>query len=119
LLFLGGWGAPTASYFVLFKELSNHFEVTAIDMLGMGCSGRPEYYAYDADSCIEFFMLQLEAWMAATKYDSAAGTPFHIMGHSMGCYFATHYTLRHPSKVDQLLFISPAGIYANGPDWTP
>jgi pimeloyl-ACP methyl ester carboxylesterase len=66
LLFLGGWGAPTASYFSLFKDLSEHFEITAVDMLGMGCSGRPNYYAFDVDSSLEFFMLQLEAWLEAS-----------------------------------------------------
>ena len=76
-----------------------HFDVTAVDMLGMGCSGRPSYYAFDVDSCLEFFMLQLEAWLEASSY-AAPGEKFHIMGHSMGCYFATHYALRHPAQVD-------------------
>ena len=43
LLFMGGWGASSASYFALFKELSNFFEVTTIDQLGFGCSGRPDF----------------------------------------------------------------------------
>lgn len=67
-------------------------------MLGFGCSGRPEYHAKTVDTTNEFFMTQMESWMKATKYEEDG--PFNIMGHSMGCYFATLYSLRNPGKVE-------------------
>jgi len=54
--------------------------------------------------------------MAVTKYEEAG--PFNIMGHSMGCYFAILYSTRNPGKVDQMMFISAAGLYGNPSDWS-
>ena len=37
-----GWGASGVSYFPIYDKLRNEFEITVIDVLGFGCSGRPE-----------------------------------------------------------------------------
>ena len=87
-------------------------------MLGFACSGRPDYHAATIDTTNEFFMLSLESWMKQTGYDQKKDR-FNIMAHSMGCYFATLYSVRNPTQVDQLLFISAAGIYGNPDDWSP
>jgi len=60
-----------------------------VDCLGFGSSGRPDFYCNDAQQCIEFFVLQLEAWITKTGYDKQG--PFSVMSHSMGCYIMTHY----------------------------
>lgn len=97
MLFLPGWAAGSSLYCPIFKEMSRHFEITCIDILGMGASGRPGYNAYTPQRAIDFFMLQMEAWMKATKY--AEQGPFHFLGHSMGCYFASHYKVKYPDQI--------------------
>lgn len=116
LLFFAGWAAPSSAYAMIFKELQKHFEVTTIDMLGMGCSGRPDYYAKTIEENIEFFMLSIENWMKQTGYNEQK---FNILAHSMGCYFSTNYACRHPNEIEQIMFISAAGMYGNPVDFTP
>ena len=56
LLFIVGYSATSPAYFAIFKELSKYFEVTGIDPLGWGGSGRPEYYVRDYQDTVDFFM---------------------------------------------------------------
>ena len=62
-LFLPGYAAPVGAYFSIFNSLQKAFdEVTYVDFLGMGCSGRPTFQAFDTNDCIDFFIMQLILW---------------------------------------------------------
>lgn len=58
----------------------------------------------------------MEAWIEASRYLIDGGS-FHLMAHSMGCFISTHYKIRHPEQIEQMMFLSPAGISGNPPGW--
>ena len=49
LLFIPGFGASASAYCFLWKELSCYFDITTVDMMGFGCSGRPRYKAFELE----------------------------------------------------------------------
>jgi len=36
--------------------------------------------------------------------------PFYLVGHSLGGFLVSHYTLRYPENVEKLLLVSPIGF---------
>ena len=42
VLFVHGFGGSSATYHSFISELSDKFETYSFDLLGMGCSGKPE-----------------------------------------------------------------------------
>jgi len=71
----------------------------------MGLSSRPKFTLNDTTQVVEFFIDSIEKWRVA-----AGLKRFHIMGHSLGGYLATHYALKYPENVLKVSLISPAGI---------
>ena len=43
MVMIHGFGGGGAVFFKMMYHLSNYFEVIAIDLLGQGASGRPQY----------------------------------------------------------------------------
>ena len=84
----------------MFKALSEEFEVTTIDVLGFGCSGRPEFACWTPDRVIGWFEWQLRAWMDETGYDKPEKGKYSMFCHSMGCYFATFWAMKHHESID-------------------
>lgn len=119
-LFIPGYAAGAAAYFNIFKGLLEIYdEIVTIDVLGFGCSGRPDFYAFDTKECNDFFILQLQMWMKKTGYDSADKGKFTIIGHSLGCYIGTHYAIAEPDKIDEMIHLSPAAIGEKPQDYRP
>lgn len=48
--------------------------------------------------------------MDKTGYDDASKGKFTIIGHSLGCYIATHYAMREHAKIIEMIHLSPAAI---------
>ena len=68
----------------------------------MGCSGRPPYSTKrvkSAEEAIEYFLLFIEAWMLKTGYREMVGNGYMLVGHSLGGYISTHYTIKYPQKI--------------------
>ncbi|CAK4817114.1 unnamed protein product [Aphanomyces euteiches] len=57
------------------------------------------------DEADAFFVESLERWRQELKLDSMV-----LCGHSMGGMFATHYSLKYPKHVQQLVLVSPCGL---------
>lgn len=116
LLFIAGFGSAGASYFEIFKELHEHFEVYIPDILGFGSSGRPEFICRTTEETADYFVASLRKWMDATGFDSG---PYSIMAHSLGCWAASLFAIRYPNNIQQLLFMSPACMARPKPDFCP
>jgi pimeloyl-ACP methyl ester carboxylesterase len=57
-----GYGASGLIFYPILKELSRHFHLITIDMLGMGASARPKFTANDVESSENFFTESIEEW---------------------------------------------------------
>ena len=100
VLFIPGFGASGSSYCFIWKEMSYFFDITTVDLLGFGCSGRPKFMAFELEQVIDYFVSQLRSWMDKTRFDEKSKGKYTIMAHSMGCYVATHYIKRFPDMID-------------------
>ena len=85
--------------FPMFQKLRQYFEITAIDVLGFGCSGIPYFELLTVDGVLDWFTWQLRSWMDKTGYDKEDKGPYSIFCHSMGCYFSTHWAQLNKGKI--------------------
>ncbi|KAF1787304.1 Alpha/Beta hydrolase fold [Phytophthora cactorum] len=86
-------------------KLSKHFNVYAVEWIGVGRSDRPDFNFKDYDSADDFVVGSFEKWQQEIKLES-----FDLCGHSMGAIFASSYALKHPEQVNHLVLASPAGV---------
>ncbi len=85
----------------VFEELSRHYRVIAVDLLGHGYSGRPVQFDYT----IEEQSMALELFLNAKGIEST-----HIVGFSMGSLYALDFCIRHPERVGRMVLCSPGGL---------
>jgi cardiolipin-specific phospholipase len=105
MILLHGYCGSGIIFYRILKELSEHFHVFLVDMLGMGRSSRPEWTADTLEEAEDFFVESIEAFRKAVKINR-----FILAGHSFGGYVAGCYSLKYPEHVIQLLLLSPVGI---------
>ena len=74
------------------KDLSQHFHLIMIDILGMGSSSRPDFNPKTAEACDCFFVDFLENWRIAMGNMK----DFILAGHSFGGYICGHYASKYP-----------------------
>ena len=108
LVMIHGFGGGGAVFFKMIHYLSNYFEVIAVDLLGQGASGRPDYKQMDYEATVDFFIDSLHAW--AEKVMLTASGEYYLLGHSFGGYIAAEYALRHPEKISKVILMSPIGV---------
>jgi len=106
LIYIHGYGSGGAVNYRIFDELSKHFHIFALDLLGMGDSGRPTFNIKDLNETEEFFIQSIKAWKEKVGITSKT----YIAGHSLGGYVASIYALIYPEEVKRLLLISPGGV---------
>ena len=94
-------------YYRMIKHLRTFFDVTTVDFLGMGVSGRPKFILKDCQDSIDYFMLSMRAWMETTSYH---GEPYYVCGHSLGGYLMSLYSLTYPENIQKLILMSPVGL---------
>lgn len=81
-------------------------KVIAVDWLGCGASGRPEFTPTEPEEAITWFLDAFEEWVDIKKLDK-----FDMVAHSLGGYLGAQYVLRGGhAKIDNLILASPAGI---------
>ena len=109
LVLIHGFGGGTAQYMRFVPLLQDYFEVYALDLLGMGSSGRPiiKASAYTQPQAIDFFTDSLRAFFDQTKL---ALDPFILLGHSFGGLISGEYALKYPHQISQLVLMSPLGM---------
>jgi len=94
-----GFSVPAYIWDPTFEFLtSGGYRVLRFDLYGRGHSDRP-----DADYTISFFADQLDQLTRALNI----GTPFSLVGLSMGGPVTTLFTNRHPGTVKRLVLVDP------------
>jgi pimeloyl-ACP methyl ester carboxylesterase len=88
----GSWWARNV------PELSRHFRIYMIDVIGFGSSGGQPFVLADASR-------QLVAWMDALGMKRAT-----FVGHSMGGFIAADLAAEHPDRVERLVLVNSAAL---------
>lgn len=104
LVLLHGMAAGLALWCPNLDALAAARPVYAIDLLGFGRSSRPKF-ATDAVKVEAQWVESLEAWRRELNLSQ-----FVLLGHSLGGYIATAYTLRYPERVRHLIVADPWGF---------
>lgn len=115
LLLVHGFQGSCVQFYWLISKLRHDFDVTTIDLLGMGCSGRAPFELRNktTNSAIFYFCHSIEAWMQETRYrEKCLNGQYTFMAHSLGGYLASHYVMNYPQSVAKLILLSPAGLTA-------
>jgi pimeloyl-ACP methyl ester carboxylesterase len=100
VLLVHGLGGSVESWTYNIDEFAKNFHVFAPDLIGFGHSDKPKIrYA------MKTFTNFLSKFMDVIGLKSAS-----VVGSSMGGQIAAEFAITHPSKVEKLVLISPAGI---------
>jgi hypothetical protein len=105
LLLTHGYASGSGLWLFNLDDLATRFRVIAVDWRGCGASDRPRWTSRSVADAEAFFTDSLEAWRREMGIDS-----FVLAGHSLGGYLSAAYALHHPSRVQHLVLVSPAGI---------
>jgi len=104
LVLVHGMGAGGVLWVLNFEELAQTRPVYAIDILGFGRSSRPNFSS-DAKVAENQLVESIEAWREEMKLDK-----FVLVGHSLGGYLVTSYSLKYPDPVSHLILADPWGF---------
>ncbi len=123
LIFLHGTGGHAEAYTRNLGAHGAHFNTYAIDMLGHGYTGKPDY-DYEIARYIEHIL----AFMDAVGMETAS-----LSGESLGGWVAGAFAVAHPDRIDRLVLntagaekVSPKALEAlrtttlaavEDPDW--
>eukprot|EP00698_Gefionella_okellyi_P008520 TRINITY_DN2112_c0_g1_i1.p1 TRINITY_DN2112_c0_g1~~TRINITY_DN2112_c0_g1_i1.p1 ORF type:complete len:354 (+),score=26.20 TRINITY_DN2112_c0_g1_i1:52-1113(+) len=105
LVLVHGFGGGVGLWANNIDELSQHYNVYAIDVLGFGQSSRPSFRGSSAADGRDFFVNSLEEWRQAVGLNK-----FVLLGHSLGGYICTEYSLKYSQHVDRLILAAPFGV---------
>lgn len=105
LVMIHGHGNGVGGWFNNYDALAEHFRIYAIDLLGWGRSDRPSFDGKSPQDALDWWLTSFETWRKKMGL-----TNFFLLGHSLGGWLATQYTLRYGQHIRQLLLANPAGI---------
>lgn len=103
LVMLHGTAGSWEGFSANLASHAEHFNCLAFDMVGSGFSDRP-----DIDYEIATYVTHVSDFMAAVGVAKAS-----LMGVSLGAWVAARFALSHPEKLDKLVLLSAAGLFAN------
>lgn len=104
LVLLHGMGAGVAFWVLNLDSLAKHRPVFAMDVLGFGRSSRPTF-STDAMVAEQQLVRSIEEWRREMKINDMI-----LLGHSMGGFLATSYTISYPDRVKHLILADPWGF---------
>jgi pimeloyl-ACP methyl ester carboxylesterase len=99
LLLVHGIASSIFCWRFIFKALSTHYRVTALDLPGFGLSDKPASADYSLDAQAQ----RIFSFLTELKIKKT-----FIVAHSMGGAISAWLTQLHPEIVNKILFISPA-----------
>ena len=105
IVMLHGFAGSALLYYPLFQYLSGKYHVLAIDLLGMGCSSRPEFLAESSREAYLFFVESIELWRKEMGLKTMS-----LVCHSLGSYIGIKYAYEYPENIDKLVLLSPLGL---------
>ncbi|MBQ4428316.1 MAG: alpha/beta fold hydrolase [Clostridia bacterium] len=106
LLLIHTAGQSLFTFRSVFYKLAMNYHVIAVDLMGHGCSDRPDYFDYSTASHAE----SLISFMDALGIERA-----HLMGFSMGAGYVLEVAKRCPERVISIVALSPGGITGGMP----
>ncbi|CAI2372620.1 unnamed protein product [Moneuplotes crassus] len=102
IVIVHGFGGAGMIFFKMFKQLSQHFHVYLIDILGMGRSNRGDFGCETYQECENYFVNSIEKWRHKIGIDK-----MNLFGHSFGGFICSKYALRYAERINKLLLFSP------------
>ncbi len=105
LIFLHGTGGHAEAYVRNLAAHAEHFDTYAIDMLGHGFTGKPDY-----DYEIPRYIDHLAGFLDARHIERVS-----LSGESLGGWVAGAFAVAHPDRVDKLV-LNTAGAERVNPD---
>jgi 2-hydroxy-6-oxonona-2,4-dienedioate hydrolase len=99
VVFLHGTGGHAEAYTRNIGPYGAHFDTFAIDMLGHGMTGKPDY-DYDMPAYVK----HLAGFLDAMGLEKAT-----LSGESLGGWLAAHFAVAHPDRVDKLVLNTAGG----------
>ncbi|MGE0396621.1 MAG: alpha/beta fold hydrolase [Kofleriaceae bacterium] len=106
LLLHGGLGLDHTSLRPSFDALGDTHRLHYVDLRGNGRSPRPTSYAN-----IDHATWADDLDLVRASRDLPRWT---ILGHSYGAFIALRYALRHPERVERLILVGSAPVFAHG-----
>ena len=106
LLFLHGFGGFAMQWEHQLVEFADKNRVVALDLRGHGLSDRPTM-GYTMDDLVG----DVERVVSALNFPPR----FILLGHSFGGAIAATYAVRHPERVDRLIFVSTSVDFVLSP----
>jgi pimeloyl-ACP methyl ester carboxylesterase len=103
LLLIHGFGASTDHWRKNISELSQEFQVWAIDLLGFGRAAKPTW-TYSAD----LWRSQLHEFIT-----EVIGQPVVLAGNSLGGYAALCFAAEYPESAAGLILLNSAGPFTD------
>lgn len=95
LVLMPGWPETWWAYHKVMPTLAKHYRVIAVDIRGMGASGKPED-GYDKKNMAK----DIRELLAQLGYDKA-----HIVGHDIGAQVAWSYAANYPKATSTLTML--------------
>lgn len=121
LLCFHGYGETAASFAFLGDALGEEFTVVAIDLPFHGKTEWNECHATATSAAsgetLAFSMDQLISVLDMLVEDIAPGTPWYLMGYSMGGRIALSLLQAVPDKIARLILVAPDGLRLNPWYW--
>ena len=102
IVLVHGFGANKDNWTRLAAELTNEFNVYAVDLPGHGDSSKPLDLGYRFEDQVSHLSRILSA-LAIEKT--------HMMGNSMGGAITALYAATHPDQIRSAVLFDPAGIF--------
>ena len=109
LLMVHGFGSGIGLWAMNLDELSKRQCVFAVDMRGFGRSSRPQFSSDGVEAEAEF-VESIEKWRQEVGISK-----FILLGHSLGGFIASAYTLKYPERVRHLILADPWGMNEKPP----
>eukprot|EP01080_Neovahlkampfia_damariscottae_P000833 gene833-9082_t len=105
LVLVHGWGSGLALWSKNLDDLSEHYQVYALDLLGFGRSSRPKFIGKTPEDAKDFWLNSFDEWRKEVGLEK-----FTLLGHSLGGFLTCSYALEKPQHLEKLILAAPIGI---------
>ncbi|KAM4709568.1 (Lyso)-N-acylphosphatidylethanolamine lipase [Discoglossus pictus] len=104
LVMVHGFGGGVGLWIQNIDPLSSRRALYAFDLLGFGRSSRPTFPS-DPEGAEEQFVSSMEQWREEMGIKNMI-----LLGHSLGGFLATSYSIKYPQRVKHLILVDPWGF---------